>query len=834
MHQHEKPNHTTQLNRLQAKYHTLKTRLERAIQSGRFFRYTVHKQQQLLQRLQRYAQRLLRWGKLTTGTALVGTGLLVSEPLQGQFTEITTTASPFVFLDVDPDAPFGLETMSSQSKPAFADIDGDGDMDAFVSLYVGGIHFFENTSLNSSIPAFTFVSNGTPFGLGGIGGGQAVDFVDIDNDGDLDAFVSEYGNGLTRYFENVGSSTSPVFSLSSDSEPFGITAFGTYSFPIPDFVDIDQDGDLDIFIGLLGGSTRYFENTSLNSSIPAFTLSTSSEPFGITRVVRDAAPDFVDIDGDGDLDALIGDNDGFINFFENTSTNSSIPAFMQVQNPAPLGLSNIGPFAVPRFVDIDNDGDLDAFSGENDGTINFFENIGNSTAPDFQFPVLDIYENAYPALVDIDADGDLDLFTGEKNGSISYFENIGSSQNPDFVLRSTNNAFGITYSSNYSSYSTPTFVDIDNDGDFDLFIGQGDGRINFFENIGTSTNPSFTFISDDNAFGLSTLGAPANSGRETSPYFVDIDSDGDFDAFVGSNYSDIFFFENIGTSTNPSFTLISTDNAFGLSVPGGSSGAILSPHFVDIDFDGDFDAFVGDGSGINLFFNVGTNTSPQFVNSGSSEPFGLTNVGFDSRISIIDLDGDGFLEAVIGERDGTLHYFENNSILVPVELTTFSAKAHNQHVLLHWQTASETNNKGFHIERSSTGKEWKTIGFVNGQGTTVEVQDYNFRDEQPLSGANYYRLRQVDFDGSKHYSDVVQVSLKTTAISLSPNPVTDLLQVTNGEGRAIIYDLSGKVVQMAWITDAQATLQVQDLPQGQYVLSITRADGSVARKRFVK
>lgn len=103
--------------------------------------------------------------------------------------------------------------------------------------------------------------------------------------------------------------------------------------------------------------------------------------------------------------------------------------------------------------------------------------------------------------------------------------------------------------------------------------------------------------------------------------------------------------------------------------------------------------------------------------------------------------------------------------LIPVELTSFTAKAIDNLVLLNWTTATELNNYGFEIQRTSdrTFSNWNSIGFINGKGTTSEPQSYSFRDENLSSGKYYYRLKQIDFDGSFEYSYVVEVEI------LNPN-----------------------------------------------------------------
>jgi N-acetylneuraminic acid mutarotase len=97
---------------------------------------------------------------------------------------------------------------------------------------------------------------------------------------------------------------------------------------------------------------------------------------------------------------------------------------------------------------------------------------------------------------------------------------------------------------------------------------------------------------------------------------------------------------------------------------------------------------------------------------------------------------------------------------VPVELTSFTGSANGKQITLNWSTATELNNLGFEIQRRTEGKDFFTVGFVNGHGTTTEPQNYSYADRKLDNGKYYYRLKQVDYDGSYEYSDVVEVDYR--------------------------------------------------------------------------
>ena len=136
---------------------------------------------------------------------------------------------------------------------------------------------------------------------------------------------------------------------------------------------------------------------------------------------------------------------------------------------------------------------------------------------------------------------------------------------------------------------------------------------------------------------------------------------------------------------------------------------------------------------------------------------------------------------------------------LPVELSRFNAELRLRQTHLAWSTASETNNSHFLIERGADGRVFTEIGRVAGAGTVRETREYTFIDERPLPGANYYRLRQVDFDGQFSFSPVrrVAVGQAAGALSLFPSPADDFLQIQLAEipetdGAWEIFDAGGR------------------------------------------
>jgi len=260
-------------------------------------------------------------------------------------------------------------------------------------------------------------------------------------------------------------------------------------------------------------------------------------PFGLAKVGYNASVAFADIDSDGDLDAFNGTNLGQIFFFANLGSPSA-PSFAAAVS-SPFGLANVEEYVSPSFADLDGDGDLDAFIGQNDGNFFFYENTGSSNAPNFSaavanpFGLADLGIFNTPDFADLDGDGDLDLLAGEKYGSLFYFQNVGTVGFPSFAA-SLPNPFGLA---DVGDFSSPSLADLDGDGDQDLFVGESYGAIFYFANVGTPDAPSFAAPVSE-TFGLLDV------GYSSSPCFADIDGDGDLDAFIGNSDGNIFFFRN--------------------------------------------------------------------------------------------------------------------------------------------------------------------------------------------------------------------------------------------------------------------------------------------------
>ncbi len=546
-------------------------------------------------------------------------------------------------------------------QPTFCDIDGDNDFDLFIGSDWNRMSFYSNIG-DSSFHRFIFETDtivNLPFPPEPRSQRTCRPaFCDIDNDNDQDLIVGGYYRLF--YYQNIGTINYPVFSLVTEYFQ-NISLVGDQ---YPAFVDLDNDNDYDLFIGFgyissNRGKMAFYRNDGSPDSVSMVLI---TDYFMNIDLGYYCIPTFTDIDSDGDYDMFLGDENGNIHFYRNDGTPQQYNFTLVSQQYQGI---NVGRIASPAFCDIDGDGDYDLFVGERSwgednrhGDIDFYENVGRPDSAVFQlvtknFVTMDIGKKPYPSLVDIDNDGLKDMLLGDTDGNINYFSNIGTVNNPQFTL--TEERFqNIT-----AAYqSRPTFGDLDGDNDLDLIIGRTSmfsSSLYLYSNDGTPAVPNYVLISS-NYLGID-YAWPA-------PRLADIDADGDLDLFVGHLYNQLTFWENIGTPNRPRFELNTPD-----FLNTQYTGEFCPVCFGDIDNDGDLDILRGHfmqapyqslNAYLDYYQNIGTATSPNLI---LSEPHFLGIESFTvTEPYLDDIDSDSDLDLFVSDWCGGVCFWRNNEI----------------------------------------------------------------------------------------------------------------------------------------------------------------------------
>ena len=519
--------------------------------------------------------------------------------------------------------------------------------------------------------------------------------VDIDGDGDLDLFVQEE-SGRLLFFENVGTPDDPRHLLRPDA--FSDLDVGEWYR----FVDVDGDGDADLLAEQPFSYVQVFANTGTlgDDALPTFTpvIDTIRDSRGEPLFSdRQNIPNAADLDCDGTLDLLVGRLTGHITHYEATGelSRGSAP-FQQIDDrfqdieiiadpavpgggapaqPAPSGILGSlprvdnGGLPIARrhgantmaLADIEGDGDIDLFWGDffEPGLL-FIENTGSCASPNLRsaplpFPVDDpVRTSGYnaPTFGDLDGDGDLDLMMGVLGGA--YDPNTTTADNLLFLRQRDDAGFDVetrrfVSQIDVGSESIPSLVDLDGDGDLDLLLAN---RIDPAE-VETAQVYLFENVGNTSAPSYRESGELAIEGAyHNAPAFGDLDGDGDLDLVLGTWRSDLAYFENTGSRADPVFTRADAPVA---ALPRGSNA---TPTLGDLDGDGDLDLIVGESDGTLTFFeNTGSTSAPRF--ELTTEAYLDVDTGRRSFPALVDFDGDGDLDLALGSEDTGIAYYEN-------------------------------------------------------------------------------------------------------------------------------------------------------------------------------
>ncbi len=500
----------------------------------------------------------------------------------------------------------------------FIDLDGDGDQDVLAESIYSFIRWYRNDG-TAQKARFTLAAD-TLYDVGGepiFADRQNIpQLADLDCNGRIDLMLGRVDGTITRFELRDFERNVPRFGFLTDRfegiqilggdatpggpPPMAIPGAGTVTPSLHGantmaLVDLDRDADLDILWGDFFEPGLLWIRNDGGCTTPS--MRERPIPFPTADPIRTSgynAPTPGDLDGDGDLDFLVGVLGGAYNPTRTSRDNlfhleQVSPRTYEVRTTRYLDGLDLGSESSPVLFDLDADGDLDMLVGnkiEPEGELAglyLLENVGSAKAPAYRLrtrlPVAPGYHYA-PALGDLDGDGDADLVLGTWRDALLYYRNDGSRGEPRFVL-----ADSMLVQLTRGSHASPTLGDLDGDGDLDLLVGEASGTINQFRNDGNRSAPRFTLVTD--------TWEGLQEGRRTAPRLVDLDADKNLDLVIGTEAGPPLVFRSTGSRTGAAFTRERASAVW---------PALSVPAFGDLDADGDLDVIVGNAAGGLMHF----------------------------------------------------------------------------------------------------------------------------------------------------------------------------------------------------------------------------------------
>lgn len=615
------------------------------------------------------------------------------------------------------------------------DFNNDGKKDIFAYSF-GGVKVYKNEGNLTNGLQWTLYKDPLKYDNGGIlnsiyiSSDEIPAYVDVDSDGDIDVLTFHSSIARVEWYknlsiENYGNSDSLEFVL---QEP----CWG-------DFVESGSGNliDLDSQQAPCGTVNKSYKNK-------------------LDRQLRHAAGTMLalDMNDSGLLDLVIGDvGYNSLTLLINGGGSPDQNAFMvsQDQNfPSNTTPVDISTFPAAFYEDTDHDGIKDLLVGtnangasENTESLWFYKNLGSNDNPNFsfvqkdflQFEMIENGKGSKPTLVDINNDGIQDLLvsnyfnyndSGPNQTKTQYYLNSGTNENPIFRLLLDN--WENFANSGLGLNATPTFGDLDGDGDLDMIVGYQDGKLFYYQNTGGTGTMNFSTLpiplTDINGDDIQLSGA-------AYPQLFDLNNDGLDDLVVGQSQEGIYYFENVGMPNNYAFDLV-TDNLGNVQlVTPEFAQASSTPNFIrrndttflfvgnrsgTIYLYGDVDGNIQDGDNFNLIddnylgVDVGEYSSPVIAPLGNSDDF-LLLVGGDlgGLFAFKTTDSSSLSLKEESSPDISIHVYPN-----PSENGIFNLKVENTNEQLTYEVIEITGRKvlqenQFHtnttidISKNSTG-----------------------------------------------------------------------------------------------------------------------------------
>ncbi len=646
--------------------------------------------------------------------------------------------------------------------------------------------------------------------------GTGAAWFDFNRDGNLDFFVSNRRTA-NKLFRNNGNGTfTDVAAAMGVDDPTGDGAGVVIG-------DINNDGYPDIYL-----ANGDFDKLYKNNDGISFTDITTSAGLNATGDSRGTSASFGDYDEDGYLDLYVAHHQPIPGSISATKKdflfyNNGDETFTDVSS-----LFNVNDLSDANFIagwtDFDKDNDIDIIvvsdcpfgTSLNLGT-RVFRNDGGSdpinnwTFTEVSDTVLDDCTHGMGVGIgDLNRDGWMDVTYSDIGPALLFQNNSG-------VFSDISGSAGINIQPADDYSWGVSFLDYNNDGWQDIVMAVGSMEPNNLEkqpNYLFRNNGDNTFTDEAFAMGVD------DSLRTRTIVHGDYDNDGDLDLVLVNYDSTVSLYRNDIVTTENYIRILpygtwSNFDALGAKV------RIKTPDGVNQYFEMRSGSNLGGGDEICAHFGIGSNTMVDTIEvtwlSGAKDF--LYNQSSNQTVTIVEANQ------------------------LPIELTEFSGKRINRAVHLYWKTATEINNDYFEVQRSKDGRKFVNIGKVVGQGNSLESQDYSFIDHEPFPGINYYRLKQVDFDRSHSFSEVINFTIDQDQdyIKVYPNPARsntlflDLKLHTESETMIELFDLGGRKVHQESVFPYSGELHKISIPidsqaNGIYYLTVTNSNTMMSKK----
>ncbi len=524
--------------------------------------------------------------------------------------------------------------------------------------------------------------------------------LDYNCDG-LEDIICGYDNGIKTY---LAASDGGSINFTEDASKLQFTEAGFFFdlpvgyIDIPGFADIDQDGDIDVItFNMIGGIVDHYDNQAVEDGLPCGTWALehinscwgnfyeSGITYGVDLnydckgIVRTAdglhaGSTFMifDEDADNDMDVVLGDL-AFDVLNKLTNGGDSELAYITDQDttfPSYDKPYDLPAFPAPFLIDINNDGAKDMVvapnninSSENFKNVWYYQNISTDDTYVFDYrqdtlmvsTMLDFGDGAFPVFFDYNYDGLLDLIVGnyeyfddgDQIGKIALLQNTGTADAPAYTLITRN--LGNIADFGFHAIA-PTFGDLDGDGDQDMLIGEEEGFLHLFKNIGPPEGPAEFIFFTGNYQGI-------DKGQNATPQLFDVNDDGLLDLILGERNGNINYFENTGTATTPVFTLISE---FWGNVDVRSTG-VLTGYSAPCMYrspEGDMTLYVGCEEGTIFQYQPAADITAPFIEV--TDHFSDIDCGAFSSVNINEINNDDYPDIICGNKRGGVTLFRDD------------------------------------------------------------------------------------------------------------------------------------------------------------------------------